>query len=97
METLTVEEREMVEEERDILLAEALRCAKEAFGKNISEEARPIVNRYVEQVVMEYTGNDPSEVVGLTVMMCSLADEDGATGGAGWETFMLLDLFGLGF
>ena len=97
VETLTSEEREMIDAERAILLSEAVRCAKEAFGKNISEEARPIVNRYVEQELLEDTGNDPAEVVGLVVMMCSLADGDSATGGAGWGTFILLDLFGAGF
>ncbi len=93
VETPTLTERAEREAERDILVAEALRCAKDAFTRNVSEEAAPIVQRYVEELVLGDAGqgHDPARLVGLTVTMCSFMD--GNDGGSGWETLMLFDLF----
>lgn len=95
VQTPTVEERENVESERAILVAEATRCAQEAFTRNVSEEAVPIVHRYVEEMVVADVGQhgqDITELVGLTVTMCSLTGGN-SDEGTGWAVLMLLDLF----
>lgn len=76
VETPSVEERMEAQAERDILIREANRCAKEALTANISDEALPTVNKYVEAFVSggipEFYGVEANEeLAGWTLTVCA--------------------------
>ena len=90
----TVEERTKREYEREILIAEATRCARESLTANISEEALPIVEEFVDRLVAKATERgdpeDNNELVGFTVTLCASASGD-ESAAALWSLLRLLD------
>ena len=95
VDTPTHADRQRIDEDRDILIQEAVRCTRAAFMKNISPEAAPVVNRYVdtliEDMIPDYGGYyDLEEVVGYVLIMCSFSSEDGM-GANPWALMMFLE------
>ena len=96
VETPTEEERAEIQGEREVLIGEMTRCTKEALTRNISEEALPVIGKYVELLIEEEIGGDygleaNSELAYSAAMMCSLGSDEGA------GSWALLTLFGFGF
>ena len=83
--TPTAEERAQIEEERDILIAEATRCAKESLTRNLSDEAVPIIEAYIDRSIADefsngYRPDANEELVGITVTMCGMSKGDSGYG-----------------
>ena len=98
IETPTEAERAKAKADRQVLIAEATRCAKESLTRNISEAAQPIINEYVERLIEEeiadnhyYDRDANHELAAFTVMMCGTMESDGTSI---WPFFLL---FGIGF
>lgn len=96
VETPTQEERAELLAERQILQAEVTRCAREAFTQNMSAEARPVVEKYVDVLVAKLMpsdqGNtDNSELVSYTILVCSLGQENAEPGMGYWAFLLLFD------
>ena len=94
----TLEERAQMEAEQEILLAEATRCAREAFVKNISPEALPVVEKYVDELIAQWIPQDQgpwanAELASYTIMMCGLGSGQGSGEMGYWALMLLFDGF----
>ena len=80
---------------REILVAEMTRCAKRGLTANISDDALPIINEYVENLIAaQVEGEDDlDDLSRLTVLVCW--DESGAAGGL--SPWLFLSLLESGF
>ncbi len=93
--TPTLQARAEREREQAILAAEATRCAQEALTGNISAEALPAVNKFVDRLVARAvdrnTGSETNDgLVRFVVTLCASASGDeGAV--ALWSLLQLLD------
>ena len=90
----TLEERAELEAEQEILIAEATRCAREAFVSNISPEALPVVEKYVDELIAEWMPQSQgpeanAELASYTMLMCAMGPGQG-TGEIGYWAMMLL-------
>ena len=77
----TVEERTKREYEREILIAEATRCAREALTSNISEDTLPIIREFVDGLVAQAAERNPEpdnddEFKGFVITVCASASGD---------------------
>ena len=96
VETPSEEERAEIQEDREVLIGEMGRCAREALTRNISEEALPVVGKYVELLIEEEVGSDYGQdanfdLASLTTMMCALGSDEGSS------SWFLFTLFGFGY
>ena len=82
-------------EQRAILIAEMTRCAKRNLAANISDDALPIINGYVENIIAGQVEeqDDLDDLSRLTVLACW--DDDGA--GGGFSPWLLLSVLDSGF
>ena len=94
----TVEERTRKEYEREILIAEATRCAKEAFTRSVSEEALPFINEFVDRRLAKIADRsqgqeDSDELASLAVVACASARADEGV----LNLWSLMSIFDYGF
>ena len=92
----TLEERAALEAEQEILLAEATRCVRKAFASNISEEALPIVEKYMDELIAEWLplGQGPesnAEMARYAMLMCALGSGQGEAEMGFWAFLLLFD------
>ena len=76
----TAEEAALREERREILIAEMTRCAKRNLTANISDDALPIINEYVENIIAGQVEeqDDIDGLSRLTVLACWDDSGDGS-------------------
>ncbi len=96
VENFTQEEREMFLAEREILRAEATRCAREALTQNLSPEALPVVEKYVDDLVakslsLDQDETDNTNLATYTMMFCSLRQGGATSGVDSWVLLLLFD------
>ena len=91
----TAAEAGLQQERREILVAEMTRCAKRGMTANISDDALPIINEYVENLIAAQVEeeDDLDDLSRLTVLACW--DESGAAGG--FSPWLFLSLLESGF
>jgi len=88
----TEQERREREAQRQLLVAESVRCAVAAFAGNFSAEARPIISRIIEQRVKNNFSDLSTleDVASVSIMLCS---SDAASNGFYGYSWALLWLF----
>ena len=94
----TLEERAQLEAEQEILIAEATRCAREAFISNISPEALPVVEKYVDELIAQWIPQDQgpwanAELASYTMLMCGLGSGQGSGEMGFWAMMFLFEGF----
>ena len=99
--TPNLEERAALEAERGILIAEASRCARDAFTSNISAEALPVIEKYIDGLILEMVPTlveqgwygDNSELASSTILICSLSSRQGGGDMGFWAMMFLFEGF----
>ena len=88
----TEQERREREAQRQLLIAESIRCAVAAFAGNFSAEARPVISRIIEQRVKNNFSDLSTleDVASVSIMLCS---SDAASNGFYGYSWALLWLF----
>ena len=88
----TEQERREREAQRQLLIAESVRCAVAAFAGNFSAEARPVISRIIEQRVRNNFSDLSTleDVASVSIMLCA---GDAASNGFYGYSWALLWLF----